>query len=169
MNAADGGELQQLTSTDGNSYPSCSSDGWVAYDNHIDSKMSVWKVPIQGGDSVKVAEKYRMPVFSPDNQFIACRYDEDSDVHDVAIFPTQDGRPVRHFDVPKQEWQLIRWLGNGRISYVKDDNGYANIWSYDLATGGRAQLTNFNSEQIYAYAWSPDYKQVACAGPDPVT
>ena len=162
MNADDGSDPVQLTFTGGNSYPSCSSDGWVAYDNHVDSKMSVWKVPIQGGDPVKVADKYRMPVFSPDNQFIACRYDEDSDVHDVAIFPNQDGRPVRHFDVPKQEWQLIRWVGNGQITYVKNDNGYSNIWSYDLDTGERKQLTNFNSEQIYAYAWSPDYKQVAC-------
>jgi len=164
INADDGSNPVQLTSTDGNTYPSCSSDDqWVAYDNHIDSKMTVWKVSLKGGEPVKVAEKYRMPVFSPDNQFIACRYDEDSDVHDVAIFPAQDDRPVRHFEVPKQEWQWVRWLENSRqMSYVDNQNGYSNIWSYDLDTGARKQLTNFNSEQIYAYAWSPDYKQIAC-------
>jgi eukaryotic-like serine/threonine-protein kinase len=163
MNADDGSNLQQLTSTGGNSYPSCSAGGWVAYDNHTDTKMSVWKVPLLGGEPVKVSEKYRMPVFSPDNQFIACRYDEDSDVHDVAIFPVAGDRPVRHFDVPKQEWQWVQWLANGRqLSYVQNDNGYSNIWSYDLETGVRKQITNFNGEQIFSYAWSPDYKQVAC-------
>jgi eukaryotic-like serine/threonine-protein kinase len=164
MNADDGSDPVQLTFTDGNFYPSFSSDNeWVAYDNQLNSKMSVWKVPLQGGEPVKIGEKYRMPVFSPDNQLVACRYDEDSDAHDVAIFPAQGGRPLRRFDVPKQEWQWVRWLATGRqMSYVKNENGYSNIWSFDLDTGATKQLTNFNSDQIYAYAWSPDYKQVAC-------
>jgi serine/threonine protein kinase/Tol biopolymer transport system component len=164
MNADDGSDPVQLTFTNGNFYPSCSSDNeWVAYDNQVNSKMSVWKVPLQGGEPVKIGEKYRMPVFSPSNQLVACRYDEDSDSDDVAIFPAPGGRPWRHFKVPKQEYQWVRWLGNDhQLSFVRNDNGYSNIWSYDLDTGVEKQLTNFNSDQIYAYAWSPDYKQVAC-------
>ncbi|HSE18092.1 MAG TPA: protein kinase [Pyrinomonadaceae bacterium] len=163
INADDGSDPVQLTFTDGNFYPSCSADhGWVAYDNQVDSKMSVWKVPMLGGEPVKVGDKYRMPAFSPDNQFIACRYDEDSDAEDVAIFSAEGGRPLRRFYVPKQDWQWVRWLGNRQLSYVDNQNGYSNIWSYDLDTKERKQLTHFNSEQIYAYAWSPDYKQVAC-------
>jgi Tol biopolymer transport system component len=164
MNADDGSEPVQLTFTNGNFYPSCSSDNeWVAYDNQVNSKMSVWKVPLQGGEPVKIGEKYRMPVFSPSNQLVACRYDEDSDADDVAIFLAQGGRPLRHFKVPKQEYQWVRWLGNDhQLTFVRNDNGYSNIWSYDLGTGLEKQLTNFNSDQIYAYAWSPDYKQVAC-------
>jgi Tol biopolymer transport system component len=104
-----------------------------------------------------------MPAISPDNQLIACRYDEDSDVDDVAIFPTQGGRALRYVKVPKQEFQWVRWFGDSRhLSFVKNENGYSNIWSFDLDTGTEKQLTNFNSDQIYAYAWSPDYKQVAC-------
>ncbi len=164
MNADDGSNPVQLTFTDSNFYPSCSSDNeWVAFDNQTNLKMSVWKVPLQGGEPVKIGDKYRMPVFSPDNQFVACRYDEDSDADDVAIFSAQGGRPLRHIKVPKQEGQVVRWLGDGhQLTYVKNTNGYANIWSLDLDTGAEKQLTNFNSDQIYAYAWSPDYKQVAC-------
>jgi Tol biopolymer transport system component len=163
MNAEDGSDAVQLTFTDGNFYPSCSSDNeWVAFDNQTKLKMSVWKVPMQGGQPLKIGEKYRMPVFSPDNQFVACRYDEDSDADDVAIFPAQRGRALRYVKVPKQEAQVVRWFGDGRqLTYVKNVNGYSNIWSYDLDTGAEKQLTNFNSDQIYAYAWSPDYKQVA--------
>lgn len=104
-----------------------------------------------------------MPVFSPDGQLIACRYDEDSDTYDVAIFPAQGGEPLQHFKVPKQEYQSVRWFRDSRhLTYVRNDNGTSNIWSYDLDTGAEQQLTHFNSEQIYAYAWSPDYKRVAC-------
>lgn len=164
MNADDGGDPTQLTFSDGNFYPSVSPDNqWVAYDNLVKSSTSIFKVPLAGGEPVKVGEKYRMPVFSPDNQFIAGRYDEVSGSRDVAIFPAQGGQPLRHFTVPIQDWQSIQWLPNGReVSYVKNVGGYSNIWTYDLGTGVSKQITRFNTDQIYAYAWSPDYKQIAC-------
>jgi len=164
MNAADGSDPVQLTFTNGNFYPSCSPDNeWVAYDNQVNStEMSVWKVPLKGGEPVKIGDKYRMPAISPDNQLVACRYDEDSDVDDVAIFPAHGGRALRYIKVPKQEYQWVRWFMDSRhLSFVRNDNGYSNIWSYDLDTGAEKPLTNFNSDQIYAYAWSPDYKQLA--------
>ena len=162
INADDGSDPTQLTFSDGNFYPSCSNDGWVAYDNLAHSGVSVWKTPLSGGEAIKVGEKYRMAVFSPDNQFIACRYYRDSGTDGVAIFSAQDGRLLRQFAVPIQEWQHVLWLANSRqLSYVKNEAGYANIWSYDLDTATSKQLTNFNSDQIYAYAWSPDFKQVA--------
>ncbi len=160
----DGSNPTQLTFNDGNFYPSVSPDSqWVAYDNLVNASTSVWKVLLAGGEPVKVGDKYRMPVFSPTNQFIAARYDTDSGSRDVAIFPAQGGRPLRYFKVPVQEWQRIQWLPNGHeLSYVNNENGYSNIWTYDLYTGKSRQITQFNADQIYAYAWSPDYKQIAC-------
>jgi Tol biopolymer transport system component len=159
----DGSEPTQLTTGDGNFYPSFSPDSqWVAYDNQVHSRVSIWKVPIHGGESIKVADKYWMPAFSPDNQFIAGRYNLQSDSRDLAIFSAQGGQPLRHVSIPIQEWQRVQWLRSGReLSYVKNVDGYSNIWSYDLDTGTSKQLTNFNSDQIYAYAWSPDYKRLA--------
>ena len=164
INAEDGSDPAQLTFSDGNYYPSCSPDNqWVAYDNVANSGTSVWKVPLQGGDPIEVSEKYRMPVFSPDSQLIACRYNLESGTRDAAIFSAQGGQLLRNFEIPIQEWQRIQWLPNGHeLSYVKNVDGYSNIWSYDLDTRTAKQLTNFNSDQIYAYAWSPDYKQVVC-------
>jgi hypothetical protein len=79
-----------------------------------------------------------------------------------AIFSAHGGQLLWHSS-SVQEWQQAHWLPSGReLSYVKNVDGYSNIWSYDLYTGDSKQLTNFNSDQIYAYAWSPDYKQVAC-------
>jgi serine/threonine protein kinase len=163
INADDGSDATQLTFTDGNFYPSCSPDNqWIAYDSIANSEANVWKVPMNGGDSIKVCEKYRMPVFSPDSQFIACRSNIESDSRDVAIFSAQGGPPLRHVAIPIQDWQRIQWLSDHELSFIKYKDGYSNIWSYDLDTGASKPLTNFNSDRIYAYAWSPDFKQIAC-------
>jgi eukaryotic-like serine/threonine-protein kinase len=164
MNADDGSDPKQLTSDDANFYPAVSPDSqWVAYDNQVNTRLSIWKVPLAGGDPIMVGEKYRMPVFSPDNQSIAGRYNLESGSRDLAIFSAQGGPPLRHIEIPIQEWQRIQWLADGRaISYIENKDGYSNIWSYDLETGEKKQLTKFNSDQIYAYAWSPDYKHLAC-------
>lgn len=162
---ADGSDPVQLTFSDGNYYPSVSPDNqWIAYDNVTDSFVTLWKVPMNGGEPVKIGERYRMPAFSPDNQFIMGRYNRDSSSEGGVLFPAYGGEPLRHFDIPHREWQRLQWISDQEISYVKDEDGYSNVWSLNLATGVRKQLTHFNfdSDRIYAYAWSPDYKQVAC-------
>ncbi|HEU4508588.1 MAG TPA: protein kinase [Pyrinomonadaceae bacterium] len=163
MNAEDGSGPTQLTFSDANFYPSCSPDNqWVAYDNQLKRTMSNWKVPLEGGEPVMIGERYRMPVFSPDSKFIAARYDLDGGSTGVAILNAEGGRRLREFSVPMQDWQRVYWLSDHEFSYIKNVNGYSNIWSYDLRTGESKQLTDFNSDLIYAYAWSPDYKQLAC-------
>lgn len=163
MNTDDGSDLKQLTFTDANFYPSISPDDrWVAYDNQQSNKKSVWRVPLQGGPPSRVIETYRMPAFSPDGQLIAVRYDLKSGSRDVAILSSDDGEPLRNVSIPILEWQRVQWLNNHTLSYIKNVDGEANIWSYDLNTGSTKQLTNFNRDQIFAYAWSPDYKMLAC-------
>jgi eukaryotic-like serine/threonine-protein kinase len=167
---ADGSDPIQLTNGKGDFYPSVSPDNqWIAYDNIVKSRASVWKVPLTGGEPVKVGEKYRMPVFSPNNQSIACRFDGISGSNDVAIFPAQGGQPLRYFKVPNQEWQSVQWLNDREVSYVKNAGGYSNIWTYNLETGASKQITHFNDHLIYAYAWSPDYKQIACLRGTPIS
>jgi len=156
-------DLKQLTFTDANYYPSVSPDGkWVAYDDMSNTKMSIWKVPFEGGTPIKLIDGYRMPVFSPDGKLIAARYDEDSGTKDVAIFSAAGGEALQHVIVPVIEWQSVRWLDIYTLTYIDSVNGVSNLWSYDLRTGAKKQLTFFDSDQIVAYAWSPDFKRVAC-------
>ena len=164
MNATDGSGLQQLTFTDGNYYPSISPDNqWVAYDNLLDEKVSIWKVPLHGGEAVKVADGYRMPVFSPDSRRIAGRYHGPSGSDDVAIFPAEGGEAVQHLrDIPIIEWQRVQWVDERTLTYIDSKNSVSNLWSYDIQTQARKQLTFFDSDQIVSYAWSPNFKQVAC-------
>jgi Tol biopolymer transport system component len=61
-------------------------------------------------------------------------------------------------------FQRVEWISNGHaLSYIKTANGVSNIWSYNLDDESEQQLTNFETDQIFAYAWSPDNKKLACA------
>lgn len=163
MNLEDGSDLKQLTFTDGNFYPDVSSDNqWVTYDNQQKGQLSVWKVPLEGGNAIKVADKYRMPVFSPDNELIAARYDPESGTNDAAIFLASGGEPIERFAIPMFDWQRVHWLSQNTLSYIDKVDGYPNIWSYDRQTKTRKQLTHFTRNQILAYQWSPDNSQLAC-------
>ncbi len=166
MNAEDGSDPKQLTFGDGNSYPSCSPDGqWVVYDNQSKARTTVWKVSIDGGNPIQLTDEYaRMPVVSPDGQFIACRsYDLKAGKRAIAILPFQGGPPIKRLPIPVMDWQRIQWTADGRaLTFVDGVTGTQNIWSYDLASQSSKQLTDFKTNLIFAYAWSPDYKQLAC-------
>ena len=165
INAEDGSDLKPLTFSDGNSYPSFLPDGQsVVYDNQNSAKPTLWRLPIEGGEPVKLTEEYaRMPVVSPDNQFIACRYYVEEGLRGIAIIPVQGGAPIKLLPIPVMDWQRVQWLANGRaLSYVKTVNGTSNLWSYDLDSDSARQLTDFKDERIFSYSWSPDYKLLAC-------
>ncbi len=164
MNVEDGSDPQQLTSSNGNFYPSISSDNqWLAYDNQQPTQKSVWKVPLEGGQRTKVIDRYRMPVFSPDSQFILARYDVDSGTKDTADLVREHWRNIEaNHAIPNFEWQRVLWLSPTTLSYIDKANGYPNIWTYDLDTGKKKQLTNFTRNLIFSYAWSSDHKLLAC-------
>jgi Tol biopolymer transport system component len=159
VNAADGSEPNQLTFTDGNSYPNCSADSqWVAFDDQSATATVVRKVAIDGGPPDPVIENARMPVFSPDGQQIAVRFQGE-----IAIVSAHGGAPFQRVPIPVMDWQQVQWAADGKsLTYIKTADGTSNLWTYDLKTGSTNQLTNFTTNQIFAYAWSPDRTQLAC-------
>lgn len=163
MNAEDGRDLKQLTFGDANFYPSCSADSqWVFYENQNSSRITVWKVPIDGGDPVPLTNEYaRMPVVSPDNQSVACRYKENG-VPGIAIISVNGGPPLKFLpEIPIELFQRVEWISNGHaLTYIRADDGVSNIWSHNLDDGSTKQLTSFQDDQIFAYSWSPDNKQL---------
>jgi Tol biopolymer transport system component len=61
------------------------------------------------------------------------------------------------------DWQRVQWVANGHaLTYIDTANGVSNIWSYDLDGGSSKKLTEFTTDKIFAYAWSPNQKQLAC-------
>jgi Tol biopolymer transport system component len=104
-----------------------------------------------------------MPVVSPDNLSMACRYFLADGRRGIAILPLQGGDPTKLLPIPIMDWQKVQWAADGRgLTYIETVNGVSNLWIYDLDTGLTKQTTNFPAEEIFSYAWSPDYKQLAC-------
>jgi Tol biopolymer transport system component len=103
-----------------------------------------------------------MPAFSPDGQFIVARYDLDAGTKDTLIVSAATGEILKQITIPNFDWQRVHWLSQNTLSYIDKANGNPNIFTYDLQTGKTKQLTYFNRTQIFSYAWSPDYKRLAC-------
>jgi len=56
----------------------------------------------------------------------------------------------------------IRWHPNGKaLCYLDPADGTKNIWVKPLDGGKPYRLTNFPSEKINYYAWSPDGRRLA--------
>lgn len=164
---ADGSNPRQLTNAAGELTPQCSPDGkWVVYTTN-DPTLTVWKVPMDGGVSVELTEKFsQRATLSPDGKRLACVYlDDPSKPWKLAIMAAEGGPPAKLFDISHGAWRAgIRWTPDGgAIAYALEAGGVSNIWLQPLEGGPPEQLTHFNSDLIFDFSWSRDGKQLALA------
>lgn len=163
----DGSNPKQLTDGKFNNNPHLSPDGrWVVFQSWDSGVPSLWKVPIEGGDPVQLNDtRSNLPVISPDGKQIACFYwDEQANPpHGVMIFPFEGGQPTKRFNIPStSDGFVLHWTPDGRaLLYI--DNRLSNIWSQPVDGGKPSQLTNFQGDQIFNFAWSHDGKGLALA------
>ena len=140
-------------------WPAVSPDGrWVVFYR----AGRLWKVSMDGGEPAPlVGPLASKPAVSPDGKLIACEYRrEGTTVFLAAVFPSEGGEsPSQVFDLPRT-WSRdagFRWSPDGRsIHYVDTRGGVSNIWALPLAGGPARQVTNFKSERIFFFDWTPD-------------
>jgi len=161
----DGANRKQLA--DKGLVPHCSPDGkWVVYQRGPQEQPSLWKVSIDGGQSVRITDKHTSrPAFSPDGKQIACFYKvERASPWKLAIFPSEGGEPLKVFQTPVSlnRFFVLRWTPDGRsILYVDESGGVGNIWSQPVDGGKPAQVTDFKSDVIYTFDLSRDGRSLA--------
>jgi Tol biopolymer transport system component/DNA-binding winged helix-turn-helix (wHTH) protein len=169
----DGTDPEQITNGINETYPDISPDGrWVAYTSIGEDQPTIWRIDINSENSgpVRLTEKASSnPSISPDGKLIACFY-QDASVLDpkipaikIAVIPSTGGAPIRTFDVPSNVllYPGLHWRPDGRaLTYLNTQNEVSNIWSQPLDGSAPTKLTNFTSEQIFRFAWSPDGKQL---------
>jgi Tol biopolymer transport system component/DNA-binding winged helix-turn-helix (wHTH) protein len=162
----DTGESVQLTNGAYDLRPDISPDGrWVAYMSITKSMATVWKTSIDGsGAPIQLSDKLSsVPRVSPDGRFIACFYrPQVNEYSKLAIIPSDGGDPIKVFD--KSPTIIveagIQWTPDGRaLTFVDNRDGVSNIWLQPLDGSPAKQLTNFTSETIFRFAWSPDGKK----------
>jgi serine/threonine protein kinase/Tol biopolymer transport system component len=162
-----GNDLKQLTSGTYEDWPDFSPDGEsVIYHGAKSSSDGIWKISINGGTPAPLtAKEARHPVFSPDGKLIACYLRDEGTPWQLAVLPVGGGPPLKTFSIPvsvADQWVGPRWAADGKaISYIVTKGGISNIWVQPVTGEPAKQLTNFNQEQIFAFAWSPDGKSLA--------
>lgn len=163
----DGGHPRQLTSGNSDYSATISPDSkWVVYESNASGRTALWKVSIDGGAAVQLTDyAAENPELSPDGKYIACQYREDiNSPWRFAIIPFEGGKALNVFDLPLANTHEFRWTADGHsLSYVDTRGGVGNIWSFPLDGAAPRQLTDFKTDQIYNFKWSPDGKQLVLA------
>jgi Tol biopolymer transport system component len=142
-----------------------SSDGkWVVYGRAIGGYVELWKVPMRGGEPVRLAGQpslNRRVSISPDAKTVAYTY-SDSRVtppRGIALVPLEGEPKVTLLDIPADS---VRWTGDGRsLLYSSTQGGASNIWERPIAGGAAKQLTHFTSETSSLFDLSKDGKELA--------
>lgn len=167
---ATGHDSKQLTTGLQDMAPDCSPDAQsVIYLSQSGTRDRVMKVPVGGGVPIVLkgpdTEVYGLR-YSPDGQKIAgIELDEK---FALVVRNAQTGQAEQSFDLPdgfvpplnSAGW-ILRWKADGRaLTYAVPKGAAVNLWSQPLASGPARQITDFPDE-VVAYDWSPDGKQLA--------
>ena len=162
----DGRNQRQLTKGQNDSWAWCSPDSrWIVYHSGSQGFRTLWRVSAEGGTPEQLTDYPSVaPIVSPDGRWILFYYRAETKAPwKLAIIPFNGGPPVRTLEIPRgvEFRSLVRWTPDGSsLAYIVNRDGFSNIWVQPLEGGPARQLTNFRSEQIFWFDWSPDGKQL---------
>lgn len=169
----DGTNLQQLTSGESREIDSdVSADGhWIVYASQSSlpgniAQFKLWKIPAEGGAPVSLTEhEAQTPRFSPDGQWISYVYSQGS-ARRVAVISADGGEPIKTFEVPNLVELGVgyRWTPDGQgLTFILKGKNFDNLWLQPLDGRAPHALTDFNSGEIYNYAFSRDGQRLYLA------
>jgi serine/threonine protein kinase len=106
---------------------------------------------------------------SPDGKSIAyVAWEENKRINVGEILSVKD-KSVKSFAFPTTAVQkysesqfVLYWTSDSKnLSFVNDENGFANVWLLPLNGEKPHRITNFNDNYIFSFAWSNDGKNLA--------
>jgi hypothetical protein len=166
---ADGSNPKQLTDGIQDVAPKCSADGrWVLYEDVQDLQLN--RVSIDGGASEVVPEtaipggffEYGLTI-SPDGKLLAfvTTGGTSAIIHQIALVPLNAGpQPQRRMLDPDPRISAgTQFAPDGQaVVYPIRENGTDNLWLQPLDGSAGHQITNFKSDTISSFRFSPDGK-----------
>ena len=140
---------------------------WVIYGADAGhGKRGLWKVSIDGGTPVLLMDQQaHSHTISPDGKMIAYytrAFEVDAPLT-IEIMPIEGGAPVKSFPSLGDKSRM-RWSPDGSaLDYIETKDGVSNLWRMPINGGQPKKLTNWNSDLLFWFAWSPGRKQLAAA------
>lgn len=163
----DGSNPQQLTLGSDDLAAVSTPDGrWVFYQSSVDGQSLVRRIPIGGGKPERVSSNLSgPPAISPDGKMLAY-FEVLRDGFKLVAEPLDHSSPRSVFPLwfaPPLHVTLA-WTQDGKsVQFVETREKISNLWIHPIAGGPAKELTHFSSGQIFAFAWSPDFKDLALA------
>jgi serine/threonine protein kinase len=125
---------------------------------------SLWSIPLEGGSPVKLDIPFGLAGETSDGKLVLYGLQKAEGtrlVSKLVVAPVSGGAPLYTFDAP-YGLKSARFAPDGKsIAFLLTRNRATNIWEQPLAGGPIVQLTKFPSDDMFAFAWSPDGKQLA--------
>ncbi len=133
-----------------------------------DAEMATLRsVPVEGGAPAHLTKFLTIIAdISPDGKSIAVARWARAKTQ-IVIVPAGGGEPTRTFDVDfaiqdRFGKRAIQWTPDGRaIDFIRENKGVSNIWRQSIDGGDPLPVTNFISDLIFNFAFSPDGQQLA--------
>ena len=162
---ADGSNPVQLTYGKAALTPSLTPDGqWVVYRSGRDG--NIWKVPVEGGESVRVVESGRSATVSPNGKLIAYFVRVENGWQIAVKSFAEGGAAVRKFAGPSPALNddVLQWTADGKaLLYASRYEGVGNVWRQPLDGNPPRKVTDFKSDGIFSFDVSADGKTLVCA------
>jgi Tol biopolymer transport system component len=168
----DGSGLKRLTSGNWEMSPSVSPDGkWIMYASAPSGNTEIQRIGWSESEPKSVVtEPSFLPRISPNGKFVAYLLEEgESAQYLIRLIPFEGGNVIQTFRLPILSFSdffttPVQWAPDGKaLTYVKTVSGVSNIWSQSLDRTAPKQITQYNSDQIFWFAWSRDGKRLALA------
>jgi len=125
---------------------------------------SLWSVPLEGGEPLKLDVPLGLAGYSRDGKLIfygSQKVEGGSIKSKMVVAPVAGGAPVYTSDTPYGMRSAKLTPDAKAIAFLLTRNRATNIWVQPLVGGPPVQLTKFPSDDMFAFGWSPDGKQLA--------
>jgi eukaryotic-like serine/threonine-protein kinase len=174
---ADGSHPKQISHGTDDESPACATDGkWAYYGDNV-KNYQIYRMPIEGGtpellQASAVENGFVDSVarrLSPDGRWlavIATRIDPKTqeDIHSLALIDVvaNTASAIRVFpSQPTITFPVLFTPDGKNVAYRVVGNGTDNIWMQPVDGAKGRQVTNFTTDHIRNFEWSPDGKTLA--------
>ena len=155
---ADGSDAKELVGGGTIGFSLTPDSKWIVYSSAREQRPQLWKVPIEGGEPVSLSQlAATFPSVSPDGKYVACYVFNQERQRKLTVLSFATGEILKQFDLTLEyDLPFIKWTADGQaLTYSLSRNGISNIWRQNISGGPPQQVTDWNSEIVFRFDWSP--------------